>query len=357
MSFDWIGTSAASKQNRKAIKETNAANLYQFQLAHGAGGNSALPWYLKTADGKKFERKMGRDLVAGYEATGGDPATDIESYRNSVDSTKGMQEGADRAAAGIYDGSFQRTLEADAAPTQAARLEVPALKKQAAREALSKTLGEIEAHQAARGFGGDGLARARLTFDANRAANTDASMALSDAHLANAAETQAIRDSAAKLQLSSLQLPGALARNRLDLSHLPEDVYLDQLAKRSAIFNPLKGFGQPFQYQSFLPVQNGSMWGDFARSVGTAGAIGTRAALDSNMADRYRQQYHQQAYQNNAWNGYSSPTGYAPGGEVYSSGGGLTYGGEPQTFAGSPGDWSGGGGAPAPVGGENLYNY
>ena len=157
----------ATRANRRNAQETNRLNMRQFRLARGDKGNAVLPWYLRTEDGKPWEGEvLGPDLMRMYDATNAmTPEDEMAAYRDEVSRFDPMRRSVEGRANEIFDGGVARRMESNAAGTQAARLAIAPMNKQAAMEALEKTLHEIDAAQAGRGFSGDGLAKSRLKFE------------------------------------------------------------------------------------------------------------------------------------------------------------------------------------------------
>lgn len=237
-----MGANAASDAadaQRQSTRDTNQLNYDMFRQSRGSDGSAVLPLYLQSQDGGLFERQLGSDLVGAYDMTAPDRAA-FESVWNSY---KPMVSGARRTAAGIFNGDVGNEMMANFQPVKKARV---AMTRQAAMDALSKTLDEIGQMQAGRGFSGDSLGNRMVRFKANESAAN----AMAGANLSNLEQEKAIRDAALNLRLSNLDLPFSMAGKEMDFSNSANNAYLDAIQRRMVPFNFLRiGQGPAFQYQ------------------------------------------------------------------------------------------------------------
>jgi hypothetical protein len=303
----------ATQANRRNAQETNRLNMRQFRMVRGDKGNAVLPWYLRTESGQPWEGEvLGPALTRMFESTNAmSPEEEMAQYRDELTSFLPMRTAANDVAGSVFDGRLERRFQEAAAPVQAARMEIAPMKKQAALEALEKTLGEIDAAQAARGFSGDGMGKSRLRFEATRDANTAAAEAAVAARLANAEEMQRIAEGVAGYQLQNLNLPYQLARQNVDQFHLPEDAYLDQVARRLQPLTFVRiGEGQPFQYQPMPRVDGSTSTGQL---MAQAGAGVGNAALNYYLKQRQAQQVQQAANNTNTATQFVQSGGYGAG--------------------------------------------
>ncbi len=275
--------SRAREQNARNVADTNALNYRQFQESRGGAGSAILPWYLKTPGGDLFESSvLGPELINSFSRTGG---ASPDTYRGLANRFASAQEGANRAVDDIFSGGTTQKMLQNFRPVAAAR---KAYTRDAAVSALNKTLADIEATQARRGFVGGGSGTNRLRFMAGRdAAQQEAAVALQ-----NAIEEQGIRNRGdIELPLQSLNLPYAQAQRAIDTFNLPDNAYLDILARR---LQPLSFLNihtsAPFQYQPMPTVQPGSNPWSLALQA-NAGVGNT--LLNNYLKNRSAQQYQQ----------------------------------------------------------------
>ncbi len=221
--------SDAAKKNRDAQQYAADKNYQQFQESRGSGGSAVLPLYLKTSSGRLFEDTLGKDAIAAYEASRKDPATALADNQARVNAFLPSISGTRSTTNDIFNGGVERQMLDNLAPVAAARVK---FKRGAAIDALNKTLGEINAMQTGRGYGGDSMGSAMLRFNARKAAGD----AVADANLQNAVDERTVRDSALNLKLNSLNLPYAVAKQDMGLFNLPTDTYVEQLLQQQQPF-------------------------------------------------------------------------------------------------------------------------
>ena len=306
-----FGTYFSGQEAAKSANRDRNQNWRMYRNSRGYNGNAVLPWYLpKDEAGNTFEERWGGDVVDAYDAV---PVTSVESYQSDVDRTSGMRDAARTTAGNIFNGGITKTMEANAAPVQAIRSEAPTMTKQASVAALSKTLNAISAAQARRGFQGDGLAKARLTYDVTRDNNTEVADAVLAAKMANAEETRGIRNYGdVELPLKNLSLPGQIAREDIAMRDAASNAYIDAASRRALLLNPLRGFDQPFQFQ---PTVNApSAWGAALDGLGVTAGTVTNSILKNIEANRIREAQQRQQFNNNASAYMGANTQYGGGG-------------------------------------------
>ena len=279
---------AASKQ-RKSQRETNQMNYDMFRESRGEGGSAVLPLYLQSKDGGLFEKQLGEDLVGAYDMTAPDRAmfdAVSRSYQPMVSSARDT-------AAGIFNGGTERQLLDNFAPVAKARVK---FKRQSALDSLHKTLGEINAVQAGRGFTGDSLGRRMLSYKAN----AGAADAIAGANLQNLEQEKAIKDAALQLKLQNLDLPFSMAGKEMEFSNIGNTAYLDAISKRMVPFNFLRiGQSQPFQYQPLTYSANPSAAGVALQGLGQAGGTAANYFMQQKQNQEW-QQYLNNMQSNNA---------------------------------------------------------
>lgn len=310
--FSWIGAEDAASKNQDNVRRTNKLNKQMFEEARGQGGSAVLPLYLRSQDGGLFEKQLGADLVSDYDKT----RSTMPDFQAVSDNYQPLVDASRTAAGDIFNGGVERQLKDNAAPVQSARVK---FSRQSAVDALNKTLGEINAARAGKGYSGDSFGDALLKFQANKGAND----AVSAANLQNLAENQAIGDTALNLKMQSLNLPYQLANENLGYASGPENSYIDAVMKGLTPLSFLRiGGAQPFQYQTGPMIgANASPWTGAANSGAAAAGSALNMWLQNKLANRYAAQP-------------TAPT--SPGGQYdYSGVGGESY----------ANDWGGGAGA------------
>lgn len=291
---------SAAKKSRKSQMETNQMNYDMFRQSRGEGGSAVLPLYLRSADGGLFEDQLGKDLVSAYDST----APDRGAFDAVTRSYEPMVAGARSTAAGIFNGGAERQMLDNFAPVAKARVK---FKRQSAMDALNKTLGEISAVQAGRGFSGDSLGRRMLSYKAN----AGAADAIAGADLANIEETRGIKDNALRLKLNNLDLPFSMAGKEMDFSNLGNTAYLDAVQKRMVPFNFLRlGTAQPFQYQPLTYTANPSTGQLVAQGVGQLAGTGMNYAMQQQQ-NRQWGNYLDTMQRNNYANSIGVPTTFS----------------------------------------------
>jgi hypothetical protein len=235
----------ASEKNAQNVRQTNKQNYQMFQESRGSGGSAVMPLYLRTKSGDLFEKKLGQDLVDAYDSTAR-PKSDFAAVGDRFGT---MSDQAQHTAQGIFDGGVQREMEANAAPVQKARV---SFRRQSAMNTLNKTLGEIGAMQAGRGYSSDSFGDRMLKFQAN----TGAADEVSAANLQNLDENRQIADAALQLRLSNLNLPNEETQRAMQLLTMPDEAYLSDQQMRMQPLTFLRiGGAQPFQNQNLPTVQ------------------------------------------------------------------------------------------------------
>lgn len=248
----------ATKTNAANVVNTNAQNYNMFLQSRGSNGNAVLPTYMKGPNGGSFEQRMGNNLSNAWMQQFQLPGTAMADYRNVMAPYQPMMDGARTAAAGIFDGDYTKQRLQNFAPVAAGNV---SFSRQAAMDALNKSLANIEGSQAQQGFAGGGSGTNRLKFQAQQqAANT-----VAGARLSNLSTEQGIRDAGLNLQLANLSLPNQMAESALHTYTLPQTTYNNQLQAAEAPLNFLRlGVGQPFNYQQMPYVYPNASAGQLA---------------------------------------------------------------------------------------------
>lgn len=281
--------SDANEANAANAAATNAANLEMFYASRGGGGDgrpaaAILPLYFK-----KKEKRLARDTSKFYnQLQARRPASEIlERAEAAQRMFRPAQLGAEEAAQGIFSGALRDEALANFAPLGDERLQSAEAMRQAGREALAENLSVINRDAARKGFVGDTFQSRLLAGEAMRRSMTDASLRESAAREQNAENVFNIRQNDINRRLGSMNLPYAMARNRIDFQNTPENAALDQAARRQQLFNFFRiGPGQ-FQYSPMPGVSPVASGGQIAAQAlgAAAGSVGNYYANKSLIAD------------------------------------------------------------------------
>jgi hypothetical protein len=263
----------ANKDNIKQAQKTNDQNYQMFQEARGSKGNSLLPMYAKDAQGNPYEPKLFADTVGVYDAVNAiPPEMKLAEYQNALKSLNGAQKGAEDTVNGIYNGDLENQSMAAQGDVSQARLDQAHGTGNAALISLAKTLSDIKAVNARRGFTGDSFGKRLMEFNAQTQAAGTTAKALGDANLANATDVRAIKNNAIASRVGNVNLPNAFSQQALRQTTQPEDALLDRGARMSQIFNGFKIGPQAYRYDRLPDKIATPGWGAFA-AKGAAGAI------------------------------------------------------------------------------------
>ena len=154
----------AANQAAQSQKNANQLNYQMFQQSHGSDGNAVLPWYLKGSNGQPFEGQLGSDLTQAY----GDTSMPLSTFQTATGRLKPAQDASVDFTNRLFNGGVTDTMLSNAAPVQQARM---ATARSSSLDALHKTLDQIDASQASRGYVGDSYGNRLLSFKlANRRA-------------------------------------------------------------------------------------------------------------------------------------------------------------------------------------------
>lgn len=261
----------AANKAKKAQKEANDLNYKQFKEGRGSEGSAVLPLYLKTPEGGMFEEKMGKDIMAAYEEGGN---LKMGDFGGTVAGLQPAQFGAQKTVSDIFGGGITQKMLANTAPERQART---AAASTTSMEALNKTLANINATQAGRGYSGDSYASRLLQLQAQQATG----QAQAQAQAQNLKEIGDIRNYGdVTLPMQNLQQPMAMARQAGQFQMLPSDLYYQMLSQRMQPLNMIKIGSGTFQYQP-LPTpppdySNAQMWSSLGQAGG--GLMGAAAS-------------------------------------------------------------------------------
>lgn len=299
---------------------TNAQNQNQYDISRGSQGSASLPLYLKGSNGGLFEPQLGSDLVKAY----GDSSVPLSTFQAATDKTSGARNAALDFTGSIFNGGVTNRMLSNVAPVQTQRL---ATARSSSLDALHKTLDDIDAQQANRGYVGDSYGNRLLSFQAGKTAGD----AIGGAKLENAQQTADIRNYGdVTLPMQNIQLPYQMNQQQASAAFLPQDEYLASVGQRMQPLSMLRlGYTGPFQYTP-LPTPPASAFG------GAASALSNVAATGSNALQYYMLQ--------NALKGGASGGG-APGIGGGAGGGGVN----PQNYFGSPAPYT-----PTPATGDTA---
>lgn len=251
---------------------TNAQNQSLFNQAHGSTGSAVFPQYLTGEGGAGlFEPELGQDLVKSYAAAN----VPLSTFQSATDKTAGARNQALDFTNSIFNGGVTNKMLTNVAPVQTQRL---ATARSSSLDALHKTLDQIDASQANRGYVGDSYGNRLLSFQAGK----EAGNSIGAAQLQNKQETADIQNYGdVTLPLQNINLPYQMNQQQASAAFLPQDEYLASLGQRMQPFNMLKlGYTGPFQYQP-LPTRGPAAFNSGATALsafgGGAGQLGGAA--------------------------------------------------------------------------------
>lgn len=225
----------AASSNAKSAKSDRELQYKQWQESRGLSGNAIYPMY-----GGDTEKSIWDNVVKSYEALGlDDPTARLSEFQAITGANQPAMDAAAARANSIFNGRLVGEQLENFAPVARGRV---VFKRQAAIDSLNKTLGEIDAAQASRGFSGDSLGKRMLSYKAN----AGAANAIGEANLANLEETRAIKDRGLALQLQNLNLPGQMTEQQMNFFRLPQDTFIDSVLKGQKLFDNFRiGTGTP----------------------------------------------------------------------------------------------------------------
>jgi len=291
----------------KEQERTNDLNYQQFLEGRGSKGSAVLPLYLKTEEGKPFEEKMGKDIMAAYEEGGN---LKMGDFGSTVAGLQPAQARAQQTVNDIFGGGITQKLLSNTAPERQART---AAASTSSMEALNKTLANINATQAGRGYSGDSYASRLLQLQAQQATG----QAQAQAQAQNLKEIGDIRNYGdVTLPMQNLQQPMAMARQAGNFQMLPSDLYYQMLSQRMQPLNMVKLGTGTFQYQP-LPTpppdySKAQMWSSIGQAggglMGALGSMGAAGAFSGGGSGMSAPMGAGGTYYNNL--GGSTPSGY-----------------------------------------------
>lgn len=241
---------AAQEENLKRAAEDRGLYLDYFRQARGSQGSAFLPLYFGEGD-TSFERVLGNDAQRAYNASKTNPWEDYAKAQALQTAYMPMQEAARGTLANIYNGELTNESLRNVAPVLAARTAAAGGQQQAIKMGLQQTLNELKAMQKQAGFSGTGSFAQNRALNATIGANQQASMAMSNANLQNAMDTQRIRDAGIGLRLSSLDQPYRMAANEYQFMEMPQDYVTRSYQNR---LQPFEFFRTPNYAPNFAPT-------------------------------------------------------------------------------------------------------
>lgn len=264
----------ANAANAGNAAATNALNYKMFLEGRGSKGSALLPMYMKRG-GKPFEKRLSRDVMQFYSQLQNRRSPD--ELRRKAQEARNVflpaQQGAERTANQVFTGELTDESLGFLAPLADQRLESAETLRQVGREALSENVNRIDREAAAKGFVGDNFASRLLAGEMTRRSMSDAAVREAAAREQNALDTFKIRQAGMDRKLGSLNLPYAMAQQRVNWQNLPENEALDQAARRQQLFNFFKINPSAFQYQNMPTVQPVTPLGSIA-GQGVSSAVG-----------------------------------------------------------------------------------
>lgn len=264
----------------KAVAQVDAENRANEQLykeGRGADGFAQLPFYAEGADGQPFEPQLFEETRKLFDRlTELSPEEQLANLEAIRDQFNTMQGRAISTAEGIFDGGLLNEARTEDQNVAEARNQGVASRKQAGLESLKKTLNQINAIQAQKGFQGDSFGNRLLKFGARREINTDSASDQANVNILNADDSRRTMLGDINRRINNIQLPNNLTRSLFDQELMPENTLLEQSQKRSGLFDPFKIGVSSFQNRALpLPVPTAGNSQIIAQGVGSfASSVG-----------------------------------------------------------------------------------
>lgn len=267
----------ANATNKKNMEDTNRLNYKMFLQSRGAGGSAILPLYFKK-HGKPFEKQLSRDAMNEYNMlrSRSSPRQLINRTNSAISLFKPAQAGAQKTVGDIFSGALRDESLANFRPLAAQRLESADAMRDAGMMALAEEKSRADAEAGRQGFTGSTFGNKLLSAELTRKTFQDAALRESAAKEANAGGEFDIDQTDINRRLGNLYLPYAMTQQKVNISNLPENVALDQAARRQQLLNWFKLQPGQFQYQPMPTVQPVASTGQIvAQGVSSAaGAVG-----------------------------------------------------------------------------------
>lgn len=288
---------SAAAANLAAVKGTNDQNLLlnlysrgvpmtaknsygvlTGSMAPSARGVAAavLPYYF----GQGGESGIALDTLAAYRAANaytGNAAQSLKNYADILAQYQISQKQADQAGANLFNGNLEDTLMADAQPVWDQNIKGAETQIQAGFQALAKTLNNIDAIQAKKGFTGDTSGSNMLKFSARQTIGQEGAAARNNAMMQNLLNRQGIRAGVLNTQLSNINLPTQQAQSAMGRSQLPLTAFAQEQQNKQAPFAFFKMGQNQFQpvvtpVQGAIPTTGqiiGNSIGSLATGIGS----------------------------------------------------------------------------------------
>lgn len=280
-----LGQRKSAKEQNRITQQQNADQLALELAARGApiygtnvpeeiqGTESAiLPYYFGNTE--KEISTDARELYKALTERLGPASVRVANYDALLGRYDKSSEANDKLAEDLALGNLTEEAIAESQPVFEARKGVADAKRNAGLEALAKTLNEISAIQAGKGYSGDSTGSRMLRFDARRKIGTQAAADLANVKLENANDVRAIRQAGRDQRLANLDLPSRLAVLATQRKQLPINAVS---AEQNALMQPFDFFNigtGRFSQANPLPAMPNTA-GDIANSFAQTGsAIG-----------------------------------------------------------------------------------
>lgn len=281
-------TSDANAANAANAMATNEQNERLYHESRGSKGFSILPEYMKR-NGKPFEKRLAGDAMQFYRQLDNrrSPKELMTRAQTAVNTFKPSQAAAEQTVSDLFSGALTQEALGNLEPLAAERLQSAQTLREAGQNALAEQLGGINRNAARQGFVGDTFGNRLLASTAMRNSMSDAAIREAAAREQNAADAMKVKQTALVTRLQSLNLPFAMAQNKVATGNLSENAALDQAARRQQLLEWFRIGPGSFRYSPLPQVSPVASTGQIvAQGVGAAaGAAGGFYANKALIAD------------------------------------------------------------------------
>lgn len=194
----------ASKTNLQISRETNDANLRQFQEGRGSTGSAMLPTYLEPGTEKVLANKAAAAAQAMFPDN---PEMQLAQYQAIMEQMRPTIQAGTKQIEGIYSGALEAERAAALAPVLAARENMANANIDAINMAGQDAINRMDAQDALRGYQGSGSFAQNRILQGIMQARQQGALQKSGVDLQNAMDQKQLSDAMSQLRLSSVDAP------------------------------------------------------------------------------------------------------------------------------------------------------
>lgn len=210
----------AAKKAKKAQEENIARAERAYREARGSTGSAILPLYFGENEGS-FEKELAGNFMDDYRSSYIPGEQRRESYEEAVSRVRPGVDNAVGLTNRLMSGELADERVSNYKPVFEARKTGAAASREAGIQALSKTLSQIEAIQARRGFGGESMGKNLLKARAGRDIAEQGANRTSAVEEQNALDEARLRTASLDQALGSVGLPFSMAQRLAALNGMP----------------------------------------------------------------------------------------------------------------------------------------